>query len=360
MNRKGFAPVLIIGVIALVVIAAAVGWYFVAREHAATPTGIACTTEAKQCPDGSYVGRTGPDCAFAACPGVVATSTVDSTTVMASSTVNASGTISIVGTFATPNDVYTKTFTITNFSDVNIQTWSYGGGTNAAGEVIPAGGFDPAITLFKGSGPDATMYDSNDDGNCPPGHAPPPNYCLDATLNEIGLTPGTYTLALTVAPNVANGGTLGNAFVGEGSFTDPFDDLRTKNFAVDIAITPSTPTPISTTDAVSTAGWQVYSDPQFTISVPAGWPASVSLKSATSSPDAPSESVSFWVPDLPDPILEIMVYPHGFNSFQDYDEAPGYLGTNGTSDFYYDIPNGDIDPSVMSMLQQAITTFKAK
>ena len=32
------------------------------------PPPIACTQEAKQCPDGSYVGRTGPNCAFAACP----------------------------------------------------------------------------------------------------------------------------------------------------------------------------------------------------------------------------------------------------------------------------------------------------
>lgn len=29
----------------------------------------ACTMEARQCPDGSYVGRTGPQCAFAPCPG---------------------------------------------------------------------------------------------------------------------------------------------------------------------------------------------------------------------------------------------------------------------------------------------------
>jgi len=28
---------------------------------------IACTAEAKLCPDGSAVGRTGPDCEFAAC-----------------------------------------------------------------------------------------------------------------------------------------------------------------------------------------------------------------------------------------------------------------------------------------------------
>ena len=30
--------------------------------------GIACTADAKECPDGSYVGRTGPNCKFAACP----------------------------------------------------------------------------------------------------------------------------------------------------------------------------------------------------------------------------------------------------------------------------------------------------
>ncbi len=35
----------------------------------ASPTPVACTMEAKQCPDGSYVGRSGPRCEFAACPG---------------------------------------------------------------------------------------------------------------------------------------------------------------------------------------------------------------------------------------------------------------------------------------------------
>lgn len=30
--------------------------------------GVVCTMEAKLCPDGSYVGRTGPNCEFAACP----------------------------------------------------------------------------------------------------------------------------------------------------------------------------------------------------------------------------------------------------------------------------------------------------
>lgn len=30
---------------------------------------VACTMEAKACPDGSYVGRQGPNCEFAPCPG---------------------------------------------------------------------------------------------------------------------------------------------------------------------------------------------------------------------------------------------------------------------------------------------------
>jgi hypothetical protein len=30
--------------------------------------GVACTMEAKICPDGTSVGRTGPNCEFAACP----------------------------------------------------------------------------------------------------------------------------------------------------------------------------------------------------------------------------------------------------------------------------------------------------
>jgi len=33
-----------------------------------TPSSKACTLEAKLCPDGTYVGRTGPNCEFAPCP----------------------------------------------------------------------------------------------------------------------------------------------------------------------------------------------------------------------------------------------------------------------------------------------------
>lgn len=38
------------------------------------PDMVACTMDAKMCPDGSFVGRVGPDCEFAACPSEGATS----------------------------------------------------------------------------------------------------------------------------------------------------------------------------------------------------------------------------------------------------------------------------------------------
>ncbi len=40
------------------------------EEFNRTSQPVACTMDAKQCPDGSYVGRVAPDCAFAACPAV--------------------------------------------------------------------------------------------------------------------------------------------------------------------------------------------------------------------------------------------------------------------------------------------------
>ena len=41
---------------------------FFAWQHLGTPKSVACTQAAKICPDGSAVGRTGPNCEFTACP----------------------------------------------------------------------------------------------------------------------------------------------------------------------------------------------------------------------------------------------------------------------------------------------------
>lgn len=40
-----------------------------ASETAEEEAGVFCLMDAKQCPDGSFVSRQGPNCEFAACPG---------------------------------------------------------------------------------------------------------------------------------------------------------------------------------------------------------------------------------------------------------------------------------------------------
>jgi hypothetical protein len=67
-------------IIAILIVAIGGGiWYF--DQHQSNPPGgVACTQEAMQCPDGSYVGRTGPDCAFALCHAASSTVPASSST----------------------------------------------------------------------------------------------------------------------------------------------------------------------------------------------------------------------------------------------------------------------------------------
>lgn len=73
-NNKGIAPIIIILIIVGFLAAAGGAYYFFVKK---TPKQVACTMEAKVCPDGSSVGRTGPDCEFAACPIAVPNETAD-------------------------------------------------------------------------------------------------------------------------------------------------------------------------------------------------------------------------------------------------------------------------------------------
>jgi hypothetical protein len=150
-----------------------------------------------------------------------------------------------------PNDVFLTSFTLSVAGDVHIQSWGYGGtsgapgGTNAAGTVIAAGGFDSYVSLFLGSGPSATFLASNDDGGCGPATASP--VCEDSRLDLASLAAGTYTLALTLPNNFSfaenyGSGTLGDGFIGlQGDYYDfASEGLRTSAYAVDIGITGST------------------------------------------------------------------------------------------------------------------------
>ncbi len=59
-------------ILIVVILAAIVGGGILAYQYRWMPkkelNNIICTMEAKLCPDGSYVGRTGPNCEFAPCP----------------------------------------------------------------------------------------------------------------------------------------------------------------------------------------------------------------------------------------------------------------------------------------------------
>lgn len=63
-------PILIILVIVTIILLFGVG-YIVFIKSSSNNQPIACTMEAKLCPDGSSVGRSGPKCEFTACPEVV-------------------------------------------------------------------------------------------------------------------------------------------------------------------------------------------------------------------------------------------------------------------------------------------------
>ncbi len=80
-SERGFAPILIILIAAAVIFGGVLYYAKVLKK----PAQVACTQEAKQCPDGSYVGRVGPNCDFAPCPvssstQSAATSSVDTST----------------------------------------------------------------------------------------------------------------------------------------------------------------------------------------------------------------------------------------------------------------------------------------
>ena len=75
-KQKGIST--LIGIIIIIAVAVvAFGGVFAYQYFSAKKTNnqpqnlIACTQEARVCPDGSAVGRTGPNCEFAACPATV-------------------------------------------------------------------------------------------------------------------------------------------------------------------------------------------------------------------------------------------------------------------------------------------------
>jgi hypothetical protein len=144
--------------------------------------------------------------------------------------------ISSQGTFATDDQIQLFDFTVSSTTTVTLVSLAYGGGTNSASTVIPAGGFDSFFTLFAADG---SQINTNNDGGCGVVNAGNGG-CLDAYLSET-LNAGSYILALTESGNDP-AGNLADGFIeqGQGNFTcaqgfcDAFGNHQNGTWAVDI------------------------------------------------------------------------------------------------------------------------------
>lgn len=175
--------------------------------------------------------------------------------------------LSFTGSLNSSEDVFTTTFTLTTASTITFQTWAFGGGTNAAGHAISAGGFDPLLALFSGPLATATMVTDGsgnpladaDNLSNPPwsyvGNCPTAGTVAIGTDNDCGdvfmqaaLDAGTYTLVLTdanyIPAAIYDNGTLSEGFVDftGGVFQTCDSDSNAcitpnANYAVDILST---------------------------------------------------------------------------------------------------------------------------
>ena len=149
--------------------------------------------------------------------------------------------LSFTGNLSSPTSPVTETFTVSTAGAFTIQTWGFGGGTNAAGALISPGGIDPLVALFSGIGPGASIFNIGADPNnpagtsdtlsnfgsfsgCPPagmvtiGTGSGSSVCGDIRM-VFSLSAGTYTLVIGDAdyqPNAlvdpSSTGILGDGF----------------------------------------------------------------------------------------------------------------------------------------------------
>jgi len=149
--------------------------------------------------------------------------------------------------------------------EVTLRTWSFAGGTNAEGQVIQAGGFDPVVSLFNSS--TGALISFNDDGfhfqvpdtenefpifpcfpyfpnfsnipnfsnfpNFPNPNFPPfPSNSAYDSLLATNLSAGKYTVTVTQFKSFPVGSFLTNGF--SGSDSENFAS-RTSHWALDVS-----------------------------------------------------------------------------------------------------------------------------
>jgi hypothetical protein len=154
--------------------------------------------------------------------------------------------LSFAGTLSNPNEVLLFNFVVGAPSTVTLRTYSYAGGTNAAGTAIPRGGFDPILALFDSAG---VRINQNDDGGASVPADAVTGQHYDTYLQSL-LGPGSYTVSVMAYSNFSAGLNLSNGFTGGGSFVDFTGNQRNNAWAFDILnvasavqVTPAVPEP---------------------------------------------------------------------------------------------------------------------
>jgi len=162
---------------------------------------------------------------------------------------------SFVGTLASPETPFETVLTLPSAETVTLQTYGFGGGVNGNGMSISAGGTDPFLAIFDGTGSGATIL-TDGSGNpygtaldlsnyssfvgCGPANTVSDfgdTTCGDITMNLGSLAAGTYTIVLSDGQYIANA-VYDNGTLGEG-----FTDLTGGAFCNIQDITTGTPCP---------------------------------------------------------------------------------------------------------------------
>jgi hypothetical protein len=148
--------------------------------------------------------------------------------------------------------VVEETFTLSSPATIGLQTWGFGGGTNAAGAVISPGGTDPFLAIFSSSGailtdgssnPFGTSLDLSNYGSfvgCGPANTVSDfgdTTCGDVTMTLVDLPADTYTVVLS------DGQYIANAVFDNGTLSEGFSDFTSGGFCNIADSTTGTPCP---------------------------------------------------------------------------------------------------------------------